>query len=129
MPVGVYANLTMWWTLQRGRDDKTDGYVIDYRDLFKSLDKAITDYTSEALDGYAKEDVEGLLEDRIKQEREDLYEALEKVRALCEPVAPPIAVDARNHSLSRSFLNNLQQTACSLSAADTRRVAGRSGHP
>lgn len=70
-------------------DDKTYGYVIDYRDLFKSLDKAITDYTSEALDGYAKEDVEGLLEDRIQQEREDLDEALEKIRALCEPVAAP----------------------------------------
>ncbi|KRE99778.1 restriction endonuclease subunit R [Nocardioides sp. Soil777] len=70
-------------------DDKTYGYVIDYRDLFKSLDKAITDYTSEALEGYAKEDIEGLLEDRIKQEREDLDEALERIRALCEPVAMP----------------------------------------
>ncbi|NIL54621.1 type I restriction endonuclease subunit R [Streptomyces sp. 2BBP-J2] len=70
-------------------DDKSYGYVIDYRDLFKSLDKAITDYTSEALDGYAKEDIEGLLEGRIQQEREDLDEALEKIRALCEPVAPP----------------------------------------
>lgn len=70
-------------------EDKTYGYVIDYRDLFKSLDKAITDYTSEALDGYAKEDIEGLLEDRIQQEREDLDEALERIRALCEPVAPP----------------------------------------
>ena len=70
-------------------DDKTYGYVIDYRDLFKSLDKAITDYTSEALDGYAKEDIDGLLEDRIEQEREDLDEALEQIRALCEPVAPP----------------------------------------
>lgn len=70
-------------------DDKTYGYVIDYRDLFKSLDKAITDYTSGALDGYAKDDVEGLLEDRIKQEREDLDEALERVKALCEAVAAP----------------------------------------
>lgn len=70
-------------------EDKTYGYVIDYRDLFKSLDKAITDYTSEALDGYAKEDVEGLLEGRIQQERHDLDEALEKIRALCEPVTSP----------------------------------------
>src|ERR1700685_3408311 len=58
-------------------DDKAYGYVIDYRDLFKSLDKAITDYTSEALDGYAKEDVEGLLKDRVEQARDDLDEALE----------------------------------------------------
>lgn len=70
-------------------DDKTYGYVIDYRDLFSSLDKAISDYTSGALDGYAKEDVEGLLKDRTEQDRQDLDEALEKVRALCEPVAPP----------------------------------------
>lgn len=70
-------------------DDKTYGYVIDYRDLFQSLDKAITDYTSGAFEDYAKEDVEGLLKDRIKQARADLDEALEKIRALCEPVKPP----------------------------------------
>ena len=70
-------------------DDKTYGYVIDYRDLFKSLDKAITDYTSGALDGYAREDIDGLLKDRTEQEREDLDEGLERIRALCESVAPP----------------------------------------
>lgn len=70
-------------------DDKAYGYVIDYRDLFKSLDKAISDYTSGALDGYAKEDIEGLLKDRTEQDRQDLDDALERVRALCEPVAPP----------------------------------------
>ena len=50
---------------------------------------AITDYTSGALDGYEKEDIEGLLSDRIDKAREDLDEALEKIRALCEPVEPP----------------------------------------
>ncbi|WP_182141929.1 type I restriction endonuclease subunit R [Schaalia sp. JY-X169] len=70
-------------------EDKTYGYVVDYRDLFKSLDKAIHDYTAGALDGYAKEDIDGLLKDRTEQDRKDLDEALEKVRALCEPVAPP----------------------------------------
>ncbi len=70
-------------------DDKTYGYVIDYRDLFQSLDQAITDYTSGALDGYAKEDIDGLLKDRTQQDRQDLDEALERVRALCEPVSPP----------------------------------------
>jgi type I restriction enzyme, R subunit len=70
-------------------DDKTYGYVIDYRDLFKSLEGAITDYTSGALDGYEKEDVEGLLKDRTEQERNDLDDALEKVRNLVEPVASP----------------------------------------
>jgi type I restriction enzyme R subunit len=70
-------------------DDKDYGYIVDYRDLFNSLETAITDYTSGALDGYAKEDIKGLLSDRIEKAREDLDDALEKIRALCEPVAPP----------------------------------------
>ena len=70
-------------------DDKEYGYIIDYKDLFKSLDKAITDYTAGAFDGYDKEDVAGLLKDRLVQAREDLETALEMVRALCEPVRSP----------------------------------------
>ena len=70
-------------------DDKDYGYIVDYRDLFNSLETAITDYTSGALDGYEKKDIEGLLTDRIEKAREDLDEALEKIRAICEPVAPP----------------------------------------
>jgi type I restriction enzyme R subunit len=70
-------------------DDKEYGYIIDYKDLFKSLERSIHDYTSEALDGYDKEDVAGLLSDRIEKARERLEEAREVIKALCEAVAPP----------------------------------------
>ena len=70
-------------------DDKDYGYIVDYRDLFNSLEDAISDYTSGALDGYEKKDIEGLLSDRIEKASDDLEEALERIRALCEPVAPP----------------------------------------
>ncbi len=70
-------------------DDKEYGYIVDYRDLFKSLEKSIHDYTSEAFDGYDKEDVEGLLTDRLQKARERLEETREAVKALCEPVEPP----------------------------------------
>ena len=70
-------------------DDKEYGYIIDYKDLFKSLEGAVHDYTSGALDGYDKEDVAGLLEDRLGKARGRLEEAVESVRALCEPVEPP----------------------------------------
>jgi type I restriction enzyme R subunit len=70
-------------------EDKDYGYIIDYQDLFNSLEDAITDYTSGALDGYEKNDIEGLLTDRIDKAREDLDEALERIRALVEPVEPP----------------------------------------
>ncbi|TPE46974.1 type I restriction endonuclease subunit R [Maribrevibacterium harenarium] len=70
-------------------DDKEYGYIIDYKDLFRSLDKAISDYTQGAFDGYDKEDVAGLLKDRLEQAKFDLDNALEMVRALCEPVKAP----------------------------------------
>lgn len=70
-------------------DDKEYGYIIDYKDLFRSLEQSITDYTGEAFAGYDKEDVEGLLKDRLQQGRERLEEGREAVKALCEPVEPP----------------------------------------
>ncbi|NKR88860.1 HsdR family type I site-specific deoxyribonuclease [Rhodococcus hoagii] len=70
-------------------DDKDYGYIVDYQDLFNSLETAITDYTSGALDGYEKTDIEGLLSDRVDKARENLDDALERIRALVEPVAPP----------------------------------------
>ncbi len=70
-------------------EDKEYGYIVDYKDLFKSLDKAVGDYTAEALQGYDEEEVSGLLKDRLQQARQDLEEALESVKALCEPVSLP----------------------------------------
>lgn len=70
-------------------EDKEYGCIIDYKDLFRSLEGAIQDYTGEAFEGYDKEDVEGLLKDRLQEGRERLEEAREAVRALCEPVEPP----------------------------------------
>jgi type I restriction enzyme R subunit len=70
-------------------DDKEYGYIIDYQDLFNSLESSIHDYTAGALDGYDKADVAGLLEDRLGKAREHLEDARETVKALCEPVAAP----------------------------------------
>src|SRR3990172_3942177 len=70
-------------------DDKEYGYIIDYKDLFKSLETAVHDYTSGALDGYDEADVAGLLKDRLEKGRERLEEMREAVKALCEPVDAP----------------------------------------
>lgn len=70
-------------------DDKEYGYIIDYKDLFCSLEKSMIDYTSEAFDGYDKEDVQGLLSNRLEKAKEQLDSCLESMHALCEPVAPP----------------------------------------
>ena len=70
-------------------EDKTYGYIVDYKDLFKSLNQAIKDYTSGAFDGFDKSDVEGLIKDRLQSAKNNLENSLEQIRALCEPVKPP----------------------------------------
>jgi type I restriction enzyme R subunit len=54
-----------------------------------SLEQSIHDYTSEAFDGYDKDDVEGLLTNRLEKGRERLEDAREAIKSLCEPVEPP----------------------------------------
>ncbi len=70
-------------------DDKEYGYVIDYKDLFKSLEASMKDYTGEAFDKFDAEDVEGLLKNRLIKGRERLEEIRESIKALCEPVMSP----------------------------------------
>ena len=70
-------------------EDKEFGYIVDYQDLFRSLEQAITDYTGEAFENFDAADVQGLLKNRLEKGRERLEETREKVKALCEPVDPP----------------------------------------
>lgn len=72
-------------------DDATKeyGYIVDYKDLFGSLQSAMTDYTGGALDGFEKQDIEGLLKDRIKEGKLRLEQAREIIKAHCEPVPRP----------------------------------------
>lgn len=69
-------------------ESKDYGYIIDYKDLFKSLEKSLDDYTSEAFDDYEKDDVDGLLKDRYKAAKRELELSLEAVVAVCEAVHP-----------------------------------------
>jgi len=70
-------------------EDKEYGYIIDYQDLFQSLDKAISSYTQGAFSDYDSKDIEGLLKNRLDSAKQDLDNALEMVRGLCEPVRYP----------------------------------------
>src|SRR5438876_6776083 len=70
-------------------EDKSFGYIVDYKDLFKKVQGAMAVYTSELdhSDGGASPEV--LLQDRLKKGRERLDQALEALSLLCEPVQPP----------------------------------------
>lgn len=56
-------------------EDKDYGYIVDYKDLFKNVQDAITDYTSGAFDGYDAEDVDGLIKSRFEEAKAEMVGA------------------------------------------------------
>lgn len=72
---------------------KEYGYIIDYKDLFKSLENSIIDYTKEAFGEFEKDDVQGLLDNRLEKAKERLEDARETIKALCEPVFPQTTIN------------------------------------
>ena len=74
-------------------DDKDFGYIVDYKDLFRNIESAVEDYTSEAFDAFDKEDVEGLITDRAEQADQDLRTARDAWLGLMDGVEQPKSDD------------------------------------
>lgn len=72
-------------------EDKDYGYIVDYKDLFRNVQSAVADYTSEAFDGYDKEDIEGLIKNRYDEAKSELEGTLISLEALVENVPAPQA--------------------------------------
>ena len=104
-------------------EDKEYGHVIDYKDLFRPLEGAIQDYTGEAFEGYDREDVEGLLKDRLEQGRERLEETCEAVKALCEPVALPRDTEAYRCYFCHDETGDGTDASRQLAANEQKRVS------
>lgn len=99
-------------------ESKTYGYIVDYKDLFMSLERSIKDYTSAAFEQYDAEDINGLLADRYEVSRNNLENALEAVIAICEPVYPP----KEEPQFIRYFCGDPEDMEA-ISATEERRVA------
>src|SRR5205085_6336116 len=67
-------------------EDKDFGYVVDYKDLFKKVEKAIAVYTTELDRSAGGSDPQVFMKDRLSIGRERLDNALEAIALLCEPV-------------------------------------------
>ncbi|MEO8563047.1 MAG: HsdR family type I site-specific deoxyribonuclease [bacterium] len=72
-------------------EDKTFGYIVDYKDLFKKVQGAMAVYTSELDTSAGDASPEILLRDRLEAGRERLEAAREALTLLREPVPPPKA--------------------------------------
>ena len=70
-------------------DDKNFGYIVDYKDLFKKVEKTIAVYTSEIDHSDLGADPEVMVQDRLAKGKQRLDQAIEQLALLVEPVEPP----------------------------------------
>ncbi|WP_198513225.1 type I restriction endonuclease subunit R [Helicobacter pylori] len=70
-------------------EDKDFGCIIDYKDLFDSLQEAHSDYTNGAFENYEREDIQGLISDKAQKIKKKLEETRDQLRSLCESVKEP----------------------------------------
>jgi type I restriction enzyme, R subunit len=70
-------------------EDKDFGYIVDYKDLFTNVEKAIAVYTAELDNSAGKAEPEVLMQDRLSKGKERLDNAIEALVLICEPVEPP----------------------------------------
>jgi type I restriction enzyme R subunit len=70
-------------------DDKNFGHIVDYKDLFKKVEKTIAVYTSELDHSDQGADPEVLVQDRLTKGKQRLDQAIEQLALLCEPVESP----------------------------------------
>lgn len=75
------------------KEDKEFGYIVDYKNLFNSLNRSIADYTSDAFDSFEDKDVQGLLVNRLIKAKERMDDALEAIHQLCIGVEPPKQIE------------------------------------
>jgi type I restriction enzyme R subunit len=66
-------------------EDKTYGYVVDYKDLFESVESALFDYTKGALSNFDPKDITGCFKPINDEFKNDLENQLEATRKLLEP--------------------------------------------
>jgi type I restriction enzyme R subunit len=75
-------------------EDKDYGYIVDFKELYEDVQEAMAVYNSDELelDQDGKDD-NVQLKDWLEEGKERLAGALEAIRHLCDPIAPPRIVE------------------------------------
>ncbi|MDR3328096.1 MAG: HsdR family type I site-specific deoxyribonuclease [Prevotellaceae bacterium] len=71
-------------------ESKDFGYIVDYKQLFENLTDVVNQYaTSNPFADYDKEDIEGLIKDRIEEAKTYFDKTFDEIEALCEGIKLP----------------------------------------
>jgi type I restriction enzyme R subunit len=107
-------------------EGKDFGYIVDYKQLFGDLADAINKYTAGAFEGYASEDIEGLIKDRLCAAKLYLDATLEDLDNLCGGVSVPRAEkDYIYYFCGKDGIGGIDDDACSRSRENLYKLTNR----
>jgi type I restriction enzyme R subunit len=107
-------------------EKKDFGYIVDYKQLFGDLADALNKYTSGAFEGYAAEDIEGLIKDRLSEAKKYLDATLEELDDLCGGVsAPRTQIDYIHYFCGEDGVGGIDDEACSRSREKLYKLVNR----
>lgn len=107
-------------------EEKDFGYIVDYKQLFGDLANALNKYTSGAFEGYAAEDIEGLIKDRLGEAKKYLDSTLEELDDLCGGVpAPRAEIDFIHYFCGEDGVGGIDDESCSRSREKLYKLVNR----
>jgi len=107
-------------------EDKDFGYIVDYKQLFGSLTDAVKKYTAGAFEGYASEDIEGMIKDRLSEAKKYLDNTLEELDDLCGGVKSPKAeIDYIHYFCGENGVGGIDEESCSRSREKLYKLVNR----
>ena len=107
-------------------EEKDFGYIVDYKQLFGDLANALEKYTSGAFEGYAAEDIEGLIKDRLGEAKKYLNQTLEELEDLCGGVpAPRAEIDFIHYFCGEDGVGGIDDDSCSRSREKLYKLVNR----
>lgn len=107
-------------------EEKDFGYIVDYKQLFNDLINAFNTYSSGAFEGYAAEDIKGVVKNRLEEAKKYLNTTLEELEDLCGGVPSPRAeIDYIHYFCGENGVGGINDEACSRSREKLYKLVNR----
>ena len=99
-------------------EDKKFGYIVDYKDLFESVESALFDYTKGAFSKFDPKDVISCFKPFNEESKKELENQLEATRRLLEPVGNY----SNNEALKKYFVSASSGDLEALQVTEGKRI-------
>lgn len=107
-------------------EGKDFGFIVDYKQLFGNLKDALNKYTSGAFEGYAAEDINGLIKDRVGEAKRYLDITLDELDDLCGGVrAPRAEIDYIHYFCGENDVGGIDDEFCCRSREKLYKLVNR----